>query len=424
MRRFLFAATCAIAAMVCVASWVAASAMAEDELPAPGEVRLFWQMEPLKSPPGVPDDGLGWRRIGEIVPMSDGGVLVSVYRGVRSDFWPDTHIYFVRLASDGTERWRVDYRLCADDAPGCGNWRLIHTRIAPTADGGFIVLLGSKRIDRYDSRGVFMESQPVSRCQFQHYDRVAAREGTFYFAGNCELWDDDTPGGALVRWEPECHGCWRIRLPLHADNRWQYGHGLDLDFLADGTLLWTIYGSPPMNLDPAGRWQVRVTPTGQILPPGPLETSLQSDRGQWQFFGNALLPDGRLIRLGRYDGRANDNKVRLEFWDGSGSQRLGWRILDFGRDAGLDYDGIVYRPELFYLNTRGRSAFYLASYNDRDLQIAGFDAAGEVEWQATISVDGRYAVGDGMSGRVYIAAPFESGPERRTAPAIYLTSVE
>lgn len=417
--------------MIGVASWVAPAVA--DDLPAPGEVRLFWEVASSKAPPGVPREHLAEWWIREIVPMEDGGILVSAFRDSPANM-PSLDLgrtYFIRLNSDGTERWRANRPVCNKRGSllGCELGDMYDTRIAPMPDGGFFAFLGGN-IWEFDRNGIFLDSDSMPSCVSGHMIPDAAQDYTFYFASNCRFSSDDKPGGALVRWAPDCSDCWRMRLPLHADGDWQYGYGLDLNFLADGNLLWTIYGNPPMTLDPSTRWQVRVTPTGQIVPPGPLETSLQNEHGAWTLFASALLPDARLIRLGRYPGNFNDQPIRLEFWDGTGSQRLAWRILDFGRRAGLDYDGAVFRPTLYYLDARGSSAFYLASADDEkrpmadSFEIAGFDSQGNIEWQKALAIDGRFAVGDGASSRVYIATHVGSWPERRTISAIYTTTVE
>ncbi len=425
MKRFVEYALAALAVAL------GANIAVADDLPAPGAVQLFWQMEAFRAPPGVPSELLPEFRIGEIVPMAEGGVLVSVYREVFADFAWDKDLYLIRLAPDGKELWRVDNLLCSIESPSCGDGDVSDAPIVATDDGGFIVLLSRKIIHRYDRSGVFVRARQVSRCDYHRYEAMIAHGDAVYLAGDCELRSDNSGSGTLVRWEPacadcwgDCPRCWQLRLPLRSDGLDQSGYGLDLDFLTNGNLLWTIQGLPGMRLGPSGRWQIRVTPTGRIVPPGPLETSLQSDRGEWLVFASSLLPDGRLIRL-LQDHRGQPGiKVSLEIWDGTGSQRILRRVLGFGKDVGTGYNLEIYYPEMRPIDTRGRSAFYLTSYNNMNLQIAGFDSSGDVEWQTILPIDSSNAVGDGTSNRVYIATQFNAAPERQRAPAIYITSVE
>lgn len=407
MRNFLFAAIVAISAMLAAAPW---PAPAKGELPAPGEVRLFWQTELLPSPRGAPRPYWGPSRA---ITMPDGGVLilvpVSIYRSI-----------IIRLDRSGDEQWRIVHSICPSDEPVCSNWQGSDITPVATPDNGFLLVTRDALIEEYDAEGQLRRVlDPPGRL---NYPRAILPVGNdvFYLAYS-RMTETEVPrdcclpAAEIVRWSTEQGTIWRLPLRLQYSQPEQSGFPVDLDMLSNGDLLWTMRGNDDrltlVNVWPIDSWQVRVDPTGAIRPPGPLETSLDNSAGSRRLLSSHALPDGRLLRI--VDVRDSEGRWKRrvwEFWDETGSTRLA---------------SIANRPrELGYLDARGRHAFYMRGFFESgQYGFVGFDSeAMPVQCQSLPYLG--YAFGDGTTSRVFILRNVVVDDRRRRMLSIYLTSVE
>ncbi len=383
-------------------------AAADDELLDPS-YRWLWTLPAVK----VDADAsyvTSWREVLDIRRTSDGGYLVLGRQvGYR--------LFNIKLDRDGrVEHW-TQHEWClpavceVEGHSGLPAWRssdesfwlqydYIHELIRFAPDGSVTMRIALP--DEFNMYGLATLLVP---------------DGSMYIAGEKRRrW---TGPALLVRLRPDGSDEWRLELPLPFGKQHMIPGEAELDLLANGDLLWWIDGHPPMTTGRSRDYLLRITPSGSIRPPGPLEGSVPSDRGAWRVIGHHLLPDGRLLRYGEWLEDPAKGFLRLEFWDGTGERLLTSSLLDLSDPARplkrLD-DGRV-------LDANGNHAFYMGGFRFEGGElIVGFDHDGTAAWRKL--VPGKVVSGDGSS-TIYFSTCSQPNPVLyNCGRAIYSMRVE
>jgi hypothetical protein len=395
-----------------LATMLAWSPAAADDGVLDPSYRFLWTLPALKVKLGAP----WWRNLREIVDIrrtQDGGHLILALE-------LPSKLLNIKLDSEGRVEFWTEHEWCPASSFECPPQSERNHQPWRVPDGSiWFQSRNYEELIRIAFDGSSEEGIKIpSKIDPYDIDVLVAPGGSIYLANTWfGEYDDDI--AALLRMDQDGNERWVLKVPLRLNDAHVLEGRSELDFLANGDMLWWIAGVSFMSTGPSRDFVMRVAPNGDIRAPGPLERSVPEEGKIWRIMGHHLLPDGRLLRYGEWLEGPRKGFLRLEFWDGTGSSLLAQNLVDLGDDAyplQRNNGGHV-------LAARGEYSFYMGGFLvDGGSLIVGFNAAGDAAWRRI--VPGDVISRDGTSSIYVITCDLPDPAHYACGASIYVTEIE